>query len=217
MNGFCWTCALVFMALALLAPAAMAESLEGRVVGVSDGDTLVLSTGRQQIKIRLAQIDAPEYRQAFGQASKQSLAGMVLNRMVRVELETVDKYGRMVGTVFVGAANVNYEQVRRGMAWAYRQYLHDPYYLQLESEARQAGVGLWSAAKEPPWQYRREHPDSYARRTPQASSFFCAGKQHCKDMSSCDEAMFYLTRCGVSRLDRNHDGVPCESLCNAGR
>ena len=52
-----------------------AEILEGRVVGVHDGDTVtLLIEGNQQVKIRLAQIDAPESDQAFGQRSKQSLS-----------------------------------------------------------------------------------------------------------------------------------------------
>ena len=54
------------------------------------------------MKIRLAQIDSPESDQAFGQRAKQSLSDMVFKKAVRVEKETVDKYGRTVGTVFVG-------------------------------------------------------------------------------------------------------------------
>lgn len=43
--------------------------------------------------------------------------------------------------------------------------------------------------------------------------FTCGGKRYCREMTSCEEAQFYLTQCGVSSLDGNHDGVPCEKLC----
>ena len=95
-----------------------AEIIEGRVVGVHDGDTVtLLITGNQQLKIRLAQIDAPELDQAFGQKSKQSLSDLVFNKTIKVEKETVDKYARTVGTLLVDGVDANREQVKRGMAW----------------------------------------------------------------------------------------------------
>jgi endonuclease YncB( thermonuclease family) len=116
--------------------------LEGRVVGVHDGDTVtLLVAGHQQVKIRLAQIDAPESNQAFGQRSRQSLSDMVFNKNIRVEKETIDKYGRRVGTLFVGGLDANCEQIKRGMAWTYRKYLHDQSLPQVEEKARLAKVG----------------------------------------------------------------------------
>ena len=91
-----------------------AETIEGRVVGVHDGDTItLLMKDNQQLKIRLAQIDAPETDQAFGQKSKQSLSDMVFNKTIKVEKETIDKYGRTVGTIFVEGMDANKEQVKR--------------------------------------------------------------------------------------------------------
>lgn len=214
--------ALIILLLPLAMAQAAADTLRGRVSAVADGDTLTLSsTGRQAVKIRLAQIDAPEHDQAFGEQSKQSLAELVLNKTVRVETETIDKYGRTVGTVFVGAVNANHEQVKRGMAWAYRQYMHDPYYLQLELEARQAKIGLWSDAK-PPWEHRHHgKADTISKPVPnlvktaaQPTDLACGSKHYCKEMSSCEEARYYLAHCGLSRLDGDHDGIPCERLCN---
>ncbi len=180
-------------------PAYAAEILEGRVVAVHDGDTVTLATwDNRRVKIRLAQIDAPESDQAFGLQSRRSLSDMVYNRIVRVEEETLDKYGRTVGTIFVGGLDVSRRQIQRGMAWAYRQYLHDESLVQDENTARQARVGLWSEANPtPPWEYRST----------------CGSKHYCSEMSSCREAMRYLTECGLSQLDRNHNGIPCESLC----
>ena len=132
------------------------EMLEGRVVGVHDGDTItLLIKGNRQIKVRLAQIDAPETTQAFGQRSQQSLSEMVFNKSITVEKETTDKYGRTVGTLFVEGVDANKEQLKRGMAWVYRHYLHDESLLPLEETARQSKVGLWADANPmAPWDYR---------------------------------------------------------------
>jgi endonuclease YncB( thermonuclease family) len=203
------------------------EILEGRVVGVHDGDTVtLLIEGNQQVKIRLAQIDAPESDQAFGQRSKQSLSDMVFNKNIRVEKETIDKYGRTVGTIFVDGLDANREQVKRGMAWAYRKYLHDQSLLQVEDEARRVKIGLWSAPNPmPPWEYRhggkngnvtnQVAPKAEPTSTPVNSS--CGSKRYCKEMTSCEEARFYLTQCSLSHLDKDGDGIPCEKLCGHGR
>ncbi len=208
-----------------------AEILEGYVVGVHDGDTVtLLMEGNQQVKIRLAQIDAPESNQAFGQRSKQSLSGMVFNKSIRVEKETIDKYGRTVGTIFVDGLDANREQVKRGMAWVYRKYMHDQSLLQVEDEARKAKVGLWSDAEPiPPWEYRHGGKTGSVTNTvfPKAeqnvetvqsvNNSSCGNKRYCKEMTSCEEAKFYLTQCGLSRLDQDSDGFPCENLCGYGR
>lgn len=188
------------------------EIIEGTVVGVHDGDTLnLLIAGNQIVKIRLAQIDGPESDQAFGQRSRQSLSDMVFKKAVGVEKESVDRYGRTVGTVFVGDLDVNREQVKRGMAWAYRKYLHDQTLLQVEAIARQSKIGLWSDPNPvPPWEFR--HLGSQALAVNQPTSSTCGTKRYCKQMSSCEEAKQYL-QCGLSKLDKDGDGVPCESLC----
>lgn len=201
------------------------EVLEGKVVGVHDGDTVnLLISGNKQVKIRLAQIDAPESDQAFGQKSRQTLASMVFNKNVKVEKETVDKYGRTVGTIFVDSIDVNREQIKQGMAWAYRQYLHDQSLVDDEEKAKQSKVGLWSDPNPmPPWEYRHsrkgqkqnapQHNVSTAIEKPSDNN--CGAKRYCKEMNSCDEAKFYLNQCGLIRLDGDGDGVPCEKLCNS--
>ena len=143
------------------------EMLEGRVVGVHDGDTItLLIAGNRQIKVRLAQIDAPETTQAFGQRSQQSLSEMVFNKNITVKKETTDKYGRTVGTLFVEGVDANKEQVKLGMAWVYRQYLHDQSLLSIEETARQSKVGLWADANPmAPWDYRHGGKEKKARDT----------------------------------------------------
>jgi endonuclease YncB( thermonuclease family) len=105
---------------------AYAQTYQGKVVGVSDGDTLiVLTPEKQQIKVRLADIDAPEKRQPFGQRAKQSLSDLVYGKQVMVKQETKDRYGRVVGRMYAGSLDINAEQIRRGMAWVYRKYAKD--------------------------------------------------------------------------------------------
>lgn len=218
------------VALAFFSTLADAQTITGRVVGIHDGDTAtVLDAGNKQHKIRFAQIDAPELRQDFGQRSKDNLSGLIFGKAVTVEVETVDKYGREVGKVLVGGVDANLEQVKAGMAWAYRQYLHDQAYIAAEESAKAAKLGLWSRPDVvPPWEYRHgkgggsaggsgsEAPRS--KSSPVANSGTstggsCGGKSACGQMSSCSEARHYLNDCGLSKLDRDHDGIPCESLC----
>ena len=160
---------------ALLAPInANSETLHGRVVGISDGDTItVLDTGHQQHKIRLSGIDAPEKAQAFGQRSKEHLSDLVFNREVVVEWRKKDRYGRTVGKILVAeptclestcpkTVDACHAQVVAGMAWWYRQYAGEQEpgdarrYEQSEQEARDRRLGLWADPQPtPPWDWRK--------------------------------------------------------------
>lgn len=140
------------LVLALGSLVALAESITGRVVGVSDGDTLtVLEAGNQQIKIRLSGIDAPEKGQPFGSRAKDSLGEMVFNKQVVVESSKGDRYGRKVGKVQQDGTDVNLEQVKKGMAWHYKAYAKEQTpadretyaNANAEAEAKAQGRGLW--------------------------------------------------------------------------
>ncbi len=137
--------------------------IEGKVVAIADGDTLTLLTeGNKQIKVRLAGIDAPESKQAFGQKAKQNLSGLVFGKTVKVEGSKTDRYGRLVGKILIGGEDVNLRQVEEGLAWHYKQYEREQsgadrkLYALAEAAARDARSGLW-ADKEPeaPWDFRR--------------------------------------------------------------
>jgi len=140
-----------------------AGTILGKVVGVSDGDTItVLDTEKFQHKVRLIGIDAPEKKQAFGQASKQSLSELVFDKDVKVEVTKLDRYGRGLGTVFVGEVDANLEQITRGFAWHYKAYQRDQTdldretYAQAEKLASAAQIGLWGGLDPvAPWDYRR--------------------------------------------------------------
>jgi micrococcal nuclease len=143
-------------ALLTLSGPATAELLYGKVVGVSDGDTItVLDSANMPHKIRLNQIDAPEKRQDFGQRSKQSLSDLVFGRNVQVDVSTRDRYGREIGQVLVNGTDANLEQVKRGLAWVYRRYAKDRAYFAAEEAARAIRIGLWSQPNPtPPWEFR---------------------------------------------------------------
>lgn len=135
------------------------ELLAGRVVGVSDGDTIrVLSAENVETRVRLAYIDAPEKSQAFGMISKQSLSDLVYGKAVTVNVVDTDKYGRKVGVVYVGQSKglgVNKVQVQRGLAWVYRNYSSDQDMIAAEANAKAVKAGLWADPNPvPPWEYR---------------------------------------------------------------
>ena len=120
------------------------DLIKGRVVKVADGDTItILDASTAQHKIRLQGIDAPEKKQAFGNASRKFLSGLVANREVRVTYAKRDRYGRILGTVFVDGRDINLEMLKAGMAWHYKKYDTNPAYAKAETEARTARRGLW--------------------------------------------------------------------------
>jgi len=148
----------LLLALLLVAPAAWGETFVGKVVKVSDGDTLTVLVERKQITVRLLEIDAPEKKQAFGQRSRESLAQMCAAQVATVNASGRDKYGRVLGRVQCQGLDANAEQVRRGMAWVFDRYVTDRSLYALQNEARAAHVGLW-ADKHPtaPWDWRKQH------------------------------------------------------------
>jgi len=142
----------------LLAASANAETLHGQVVSIADGDTItILDAQRQQHKIRLAQIDAPEKSQPFGMRSKQSLSDLAFGKEAHADCPDTDRYRRKVCRITIQNTDVNAEQLRRGMAWVYRQYARNPAYYQLEENARIARLGLWAEPQAvPPWEWRKQ-------------------------------------------------------------
>lgn len=146
---------LVLVTLAA-APCAVRADFVGRVVKVSDGDTVTVLVERKQIKVRLDAIDAPELKQAFGRHSRQSLAELCAARTARVVEKGLDRYGRTVGSIFCDGVDANAEQVRRGMAWVFVRYAprNSPLY-GLQGEARGSRRGLWAdPSPMAPWDWR---------------------------------------------------------------
>ena len=137
---------LVFAPLLLFA-------LSGKVVSVHDGDTITILTEKEQIKIRLFGIDAPELKQAYGKKSKQFLSNLIAGQIVEVEKNGNDRYGRTIGTVSLNGEDINAQMVENGYAWAYRRFSKK--YAPQESEAKFEKRGLWRDNPTPPWEWRK--------------------------------------------------------------
>lgn len=132
--------------------------IQGQVVRVLDGDTIeVLQTNHERSRIRLDGIDAPEKKQDFGQRSRQFLSSQLAQQFVTITGDEVDRYGRLLGTVWLNGQDINLLQVQSGMAWAYRYQgkASNSAYLAMEKEARKQRKGLWTdpTAVEP-WKWR---------------------------------------------------------------
>ncbi len=130
------------------------------VVAIADGDTLTARCGEPgaygQVKVRLAEIDAPEKAQPFGNRSRQHLASLCYQQLATIRPTSRDRYGRTVARVECRGQDANLQQVRGGMAWAYTKYLTDPDIAHEQVAARAARVGLWvDSDPVPPWEWRR--------------------------------------------------------------
>jgi endonuclease YncB( thermonuclease family) len=139
------------------------ETINGRVVGVSDGDTLtVLDASNTQFKIRLAAIDAPEKAQAFGQRGKQKLSDLCFGKTISINVLSMDRYGRGVGDVVCASINANQAMIESGLAWVYRKYDKGHEYLYaIEKEAKNARRGLWTDTNPiAPWDWRKAKRNS---------------------------------------------------------
>lgn len=243
-----------------------------KVIGITDGDTFTcLMAGNEQVKIRMNQIDAPEKKQDYGNASKKYLSSLIGGKDIRVDTGEIDKYGRTIGDAYVDDVYINKKMVEDGYAWAYRRYVKDEELLELEKQARLDMKGLWGQP-DPiyPSEYRNpereriitnevnpsneilplvstttqvaksveptakvEQPKIESQKfveqkaepkpkavepvkpkpQPKQRDAQCGSKRYCKQMSNCAEAKFYLNQCGLDRLDRDRDGIPCESIC----
>ena len=143
--------------LLLAALTAQACEFTGKVVGVTDGDTItVLYQGNKQYKIRLQHIDCPEAAQDCGSKAKKALSAKVFGQVVTIKWDEMDRYKRVLGDVYIGKRWVNLEMVREGMAWHYKYYSKDVAMAAAETRARAAKAGIWSMANPTaPWDFRR--------------------------------------------------------------
>jgi endonuclease YncB( thermonuclease family) len=141
--------------LVLLLPLTL-FALEGKVIKVTDGDTVnILTPENRTIKIRMYGIDAPEKKQAFGNASRKNLADLCAAQNATVQENGRDRYARVVGVVTCNGVEANRKQVQDGYAWAYMQY-GGKEYASDEADARAAERGLWHDANPTaPWEWRK--------------------------------------------------------------
>lgn len=154
-------------AVLLLAATAYGATPTGRVVGITDGDTITALIPRNaQYRIRLAGIDAPEHNQAFGARSKQNLSRLVYGKNVTLDCGKAESYGRLICKVTLhDGKDACLAQIKAGLAWNYKQFQNEQtpqdrkVYAAAEDAAREAHIGLWSQPHPtPPWDFRHHTP-----------------------------------------------------------
>ena len=149
---------LIILSLLLLSISLFSAEIIGKVIGVSDGDTITVSDNldKGKFRIRLNKIDAPEKKQAFGSKAKQFLSSLIFGRQVSVRFKEIDRYGRVLGVIYCDGAEINLVMVQNGYAWHYSYYDITPAYIQAEKQARADKKGLW-ADPNPinPYQFRK--------------------------------------------------------------
>lgn len=135
-----------------------ASEFKGKVIRVLDGDTIEVLQSNKPVRIRLANIDAPEKAQAFGRWSTHQLKGLVAAQLVTVTYTETDRYERIIGRVFTAnGIEANRYMVQVGAAWVYELYNADKALPALQQEAQTQKRGLWADSQPvPPWEWRRE-------------------------------------------------------------
>ena len=135
------------------------QAITGKVVRVADGDTItILTSDKEQVKIRFAGIDCPERAQPWGRNATEALKAVLTGEPVKVEVVDVDRYGRTVGRVYIKDMNINRHLVESGNCWVYPRYAKDSQLFKLQDEAKAAQRGLWrlpEIERVPPWEWRK--------------------------------------------------------------
>jgi len=205
-------------------PAAFNET--GKVVKVVDGDTIDVEVNGTIMRLRLIGMDTPEVVdprkpvECFGREASDQAKKLLTGKTVKLEADPSqqnrDRYNRFLRYVWIdGKVLFNYQMIADGYAFEYtfqgNAYKYQKEFKQTQKEAEQKQKGLW-------------HPDTCAGESKPAdapaetsdSKFSCSPKKTCGQMSSCEEAYYHLNVCGNKSLDRDKDGVPCESICPGG-
>ena len=132
--------------------------LAGVLVSAADGDTMTVRQETEQLRVRLAEIDAPERTQPFSQVARRNLDGLCRNRPVELEIVDRDRFGRTVAHVYCDGVHVNWRQVEEGLAWCFDRYLRRTAECKPREEAaRKERRGLWQTTHpQSPWDFRAQ-------------------------------------------------------------
>ena len=148
---------ILIFTIAITSPVSViAAALNGKVTRVLDGDTIDVLQDKKPVRVRLANIDAPEKKQAFGSWSSNQLKNLVAGQIVKVTYTQKDRYGRVIGRVYTAnGTESNRLMVQSGAAWVYEIYNTDASLPPLQREAQEQKRGLWADNKPlPPWEWR---------------------------------------------------------------
>jgi len=147
-------------------PAKPLPVLVAKVLKVNDGDSISVELASGKARVRLSAIDTPEFDQPYGSQASAALKSMLPEgSSVELEVETQDSFNRIVATVWLVAngnrTNLNEAMLREGHAWAYRRYMKDPRFCDIEQEARARKAGLWALPVNdwvypPEWRYLKD-------------------------------------------------------------
>lgn len=149
---------LILFFFLIIVPCSYGKDISGLVIKIIDGDTLtILTNNNDQVRVRLAEIDAPEKKQAFGNKSKINLSEICFNKVATVNTIKIDKYGRTLGRVTCNYVDANSKQIEQGMAWVYDRYVTDLNLYALQENAKIKKLGLWSDPDPiQPWVFRHK-------------------------------------------------------------
>lgn len=203
------TVVLLLAGLVLAAPPKVVEEFSGKVIGVTDGDTIKVLVNKETITVRLEGIDAPESGQSFGKKSKEALSEVVAGKAVTVKKTGTDKYKRTLGIVILEDVDVNAKLIEDGLAWHFNKYNDEDRLAKLEEVARKAKRGLWADGNPlAPWEYRAR------QKTPETApdeskdekiSYWLNTSSGVRHNQRCEH--FQKTKKG--RLCGPNDGKPC--------
>lgn len=154
MKKFCLSLILCFSLIIVVGQ----SIISGKVVRIADGDTFtLLNEENKQVRVRLYGIDCPENKQDFSQVAKKFTSDKIFEKVVKVEVQNMDHYGRIVGIVILPDRKIlNEELLKAGLAWHYKYYDKTEKFAKLERIAKQGKVGLWRHKNPiPPWDFRK--------------------------------------------------------------
>ena len=143
------------------------ETITGKVIAITDGDTFKLLTADStQIKVRLANIDCPERKQAFSKKAKQFASDAIFSKTVTIHVLKKDRYRRYISNViYDDSLSLCHELVKNGLAWHYVKYSKDTTLQKLEDKARLNKIGLWQDSTSiATWQWRDNKKEAYKKK-----------------------------------------------------
>lgn len=135
------------------------HDLTAKVIYLKDGDSfVVLDDNKEEVEVRLIDIDAPELHQAYGKKAKTHLSNLIKGKTIGIDFDKKDKYGRILADVYLDDLYINEEMIKAGYAWHFTRFSKDQYLQAGEDSARENKVGLWQGVEpQAPWDWREEN------------------------------------------------------------